>query len=111
MDPHENNERLERLLTSVLELQQNAIVDDDQIFKACHTIINELVSIRVPKTAPHIKEYQNCVIRITQTMAIIIDRTTDAEQIFMNCLRILYEQMLTNGEACTFLLFMSSSLL
>lgn len=111
MDPHENNERLERLLTSVLELQQNAIIDDEQIFKACHTIINELISICVPKTAQHIKEYQNCVIRITQTMAIIIDRTTEAEQIFINCLRILYEQMLTNGEAYIILLFLSFSLL
>lgn len=97
MDPHENHDGLEPVLEAVLQLQQHDVIDDKQLQDECSTIIKKLVNIKAPKTAQQIKEYQNCLVKITKTMAIFIDRSTDAERIFINCLRTLYEQMLSNG--------------
>lgn len=98
MDSQDSVERLERALAAVLQLQQNNIGDDKQLPDECSMIIKELVCIKTPKTAQQIKEYQSCLVKITQTMAAFVDRSTDAERIFFNCLRTLYEQMLSNGE-------------
>lgn len=97
MDQHEYAERLERVLDSVLKLQQNFRVEDEQILDACHTMIYEFVDISVPKSAQQIKEYQNCMVKITQETKILVDRSSKPEWVFTGCLRQLYEQLLSNG--------------
>lgn len=95
-DPEENLNRLKHILEHLTDLQ-DLVIDDKQIQEECNRVVRELVIISVPTSATNIKEFQNYLNSVGQSLERIIRQSTNPEQIFIGCLQTLYCLLVSNG--------------
>lgn len=98
IEPAESNRRLKRILDSIAQLEELFHIEDNQILDEYRQIIDELVDIEVPKSAADIKEFQINMMTITEIMERIIRKSPKADQIFIECLQMLYTTLLSHGK-------------
>lgn len=104
-DPEENLNRLKHILEHLTDLHDDPIFDDKQIQDECNRVVRELVIISVPTSATNIKEFQNYLNSVGQSLERIIRQSANPEQIFIGCLQTLYCLLVSNGKAIAIALF------
>lgn len=93
-DP-ENLNRLKLVLEQLTDFES---IDEKHIQDECNRVVRELVNISVPKSASSIKEFQNYLNLVGQTLERIIRQSPNPEQIFISCLQTLYCLLVSHGE-------------
>lgn len=96
-DSEENLNRLKRILERLTELHDDTVLDDKPIQDECNRVVRELVIISVPTSATNIKEFQNYLNSVGQSLERIIRKSANPEQIFIGCLQTLYCLLVSNG--------------
>lgn len=88
-DP-ENLNRLKLVLEQLHEFELEDSTDEKHIQEECIRVVRELVNISVPTSACDIKEFQNDLNQVGQTLERIIRQSPNPEQVFISCLQTLY---------------------
>lgn len=95
-DP-ENLNRLKLVLEQLADFELEESTDEKHIQDECNRVVRELVNISVPKSASYIKEFQNHLNSVGQTLERIIRQSPNPEQIFISCLQTLYCLLVSHG--------------
>lgn len=97
VDP-ENLNRLKLVLEQLADFELENSTDEKHIQDECIHVVRELVNISVPKSASDIKEFQNHLNSVGQTLERIIRQSPNPEQNFISCLQTLYCLLVSHGE-------------
>lgn len=90
--------RLKLVLEQLADFELEESTDEKHIQDDCNRVVRELVNISVPKSASSIKEFQNYLNLVGQTLERIIRQSPNPEQIFISCLQTLYCLLVSHGE-------------
>lgn len=102
----DNSNRLKQLLDTLNDLEQELCFDDKRIQDECNRVVRELVTISIPTTANKIKEFQNYLTSVGQSLERIIRKSPHSEHIFISCLQTLYCSLVSNGKWCKWYTFL-----
>lgn len=96
-DPESLN-RLKVVLEQLNDFELDDSADEKHIQDECIRVVRELVNISVPKSAINIKEFQNDLNLVGQTLERIIRQSPNPEQVFISCLQTLYCLLVSHGK-------------